>query len=345
MRKVVFTNGCFDLIHIGHIDLLKKAKKLGSKLIVGINSDLSVSNIKGKHRPIIAQDERKTILSSLKSVDEVRIFEELTPENLIREIKPDVLVKGGDWNEDEIVGAAFVKQNGGEVYTISLKESVSSSEIIKRIRGKNQGSLRAEASKGIDTIVEASIKEHQKIFDKIRKEQSANIEAAADLIFRAILRGNKILLCGNGESAVSVQHIAVEFINRFGKRSKSLAALALAANDHALTAMTNSLELKKQVGDLAKRDDVLVGISAEGSSPDMLNSIMMARKLGCKIIGLTGARGQKMAALCDACVMISTEKVFRIQEANIIIGHIWCEIVDNKFFDINFDINKSSAQN
>lgn len=341
MRKVVFTNGCFDLIHVGHIDLLKKAKKLGSKLIVGINSDLSVSNIKGKHRPIIAQDDRKTILSNLKSVDEVRIFEELTPENLIREIKPDVLVKGGDWNEDEIVGAAFVKQNGGEVHTISLKENISSSEIIKRIRGKNQGNLRTETSKDIDKIVEVSIKEHQKIFDKIRKEQSANIEATADLIFRAISQGNKILLCGNGESAVSAQHIAVEFINRFGKRSKSLAAIALTANDHALTAMANSLELKKQVGDLAKRGDVLVGISAEGSSPIVLSSIMMARKLGCKIIGLTGARGQKMTALCDACVMISTEKVSRIQEANIIIGHIWCEIVDNKFFDIN----KSSAQN
>src|SRR5207302_2347741 len=115
MEKIVFTNGCFDLLHPGHIDLLTKARELGSRLVVGINSDGSVRSIKGPDRPLQTQEARKAVLSSLKAVDEVLIFDELTPERLIGEIRPDVLVKGGDWNDNEIIGADFVRSYGGEV--------------------------------------------------------------------------------------------------------------------------------------------------------------------------------------------------------------------------------------
>src|SRR4051795_146239 len=108
MEKVVFTNGCFDLIHPGHIDLLTKARALGTRLVVGINSDRSVRSIKGEGRPIQDQNARKAVLSSMKAIDEVFIFDELTPENLIHEIRPDVLVKGGGWRADEIIGADLV---------------------------------------------------------------------------------------------------------------------------------------------------------------------------------------------------------------------------------------------
>jgi D-glycero-beta-D-manno-heptose 1-phosphate adenylyltransferase len=133
MEKIVFTNGCFDIIHPGHIDLLERAKKLGTKLIVGINSDASVKAIKGADRPFLSQDARKAVLEGLKSVDEVRIFDENTPENLIKEVKPDVLVKGGDWKPEEIIGADFVTRNGGEVFSLSLS----------RARNKNLKALAA----------------------------------------------------------------------------------------------------------------------------------------------------------------------------------------------------------
>ena len=121
---IVFTNGCFDILHPGHIDLLERAKSLGTKLIVGINSDRSVKSIKGIDRPYFNQDDRRSMLLGLKSVDEVIIFEELTPENLIKQIEPDILVKGGDWAENEIIGADFVKQNGGKVFSLPLKEVI-----------------------------------------------------------------------------------------------------------------------------------------------------------------------------------------------------------------------------
>lgn len=132
-KRVVFTNGCFDIIHAGHIDYLIKAKALGDKLIVGLNSDLSIKRIKGDKRPIIPQNLRKKVLENLKPVDLVVIFDEDTPENLIKKVKPDILVKGGDWDIKNIVGAKFVQSYGGEVKTIDFVHDISTSKIVEKI--------------------------------------------------------------------------------------------------------------------------------------------------------------------------------------------------------------------
>ena len=129
-KKVVFTNGVFDLIHSGHVDYLVKAKALGDVLIVGLNSDKSVKKIKGDKRPILKQDERSFILANLKPVDYVILFDEDTPENLIKELIPDILVKGGDWTVDKIVGNDIVIKNGGEVKSIEFVNPQSTSKII-----------------------------------------------------------------------------------------------------------------------------------------------------------------------------------------------------------------------
>ena len=129
-KKVVFTNGVFDLIHSGHVDYLVKAKALGDILIVGLNSDKSVKKIKGDKRPILIQDERSFILANLKPVDYIILFDEDTPENLIKELIPDILVKGGDWTVDKIVGNGIVIKNGGEVKSIEFVNPQSTSKII-----------------------------------------------------------------------------------------------------------------------------------------------------------------------------------------------------------------------
>ena len=132
-KKVVFTNGVFDLIHSGHVDYLSKAKKLGEVLIVGLNSDESVKRIKGDKRPILKQEERAFILSNLKPVDYVVFFDEDTPEKLISEIIPDILVKGADWSVDKIVGKDLVEKNGGKVMNIEFVNDQSTSRIIDLI--------------------------------------------------------------------------------------------------------------------------------------------------------------------------------------------------------------------
>lgn len=132
-KKIVFTNGCFDLLHPGHIDYLQKARKLGDILVIGLNSDSSITKLKGAARPINDINFRKKMLSAYDFVDYIIEFEQETPELLIQKITPDVLVKGGDYNEDTIVGSAYVKKNNGKVTIIPFLEGFSSSKIISRI--------------------------------------------------------------------------------------------------------------------------------------------------------------------------------------------------------------------
>jgi len=132
-KKVVFTNGCFDVLHAGHVDYLNKARAAGDVLILGLNSDASVKRIKGAKRPIVNQEERAFILSNLKAVDYVTLFEEDTPQEIISELIPDILIKGADWAIDKIVGRDIVEANGGEVKTISFVTDQSTTNIIQTI--------------------------------------------------------------------------------------------------------------------------------------------------------------------------------------------------------------------
>ena len=133
-EKIVFTNGVFDLLHIGHVTYLAKAAELGDKLIIGLNADSSVKRIKGDSRPINDQSSRAALLASLFFVDGVVLFEDDTPFNLITSLMPDILVKGADYTIDNIVGAKEVIANGGEVKTITFVEGYSSTSIIKKIK-------------------------------------------------------------------------------------------------------------------------------------------------------------------------------------------------------------------
>ncbi len=132
-KKIVFTNGCFDLIHTGHTRYLAKAKSFGDVLVVAVNSDASVRKIKGKKRPLTAEADRMEVLSSLESVDFVTVFSEPDPHRIISELQPDVLVKGGDWSVDQIIGREVVEARGGKVMTVPYLEGASTTGIIDKI--------------------------------------------------------------------------------------------------------------------------------------------------------------------------------------------------------------------
>lgn len=134
INDLVFTNGCFDIIHRGHVEYLNQAKSLGKYLLVGLNSDESVRKIKGEGRPINIEADRAYVLSNLKCVDAVIVFNEDTPYSLIKAVRPDILVKGGDWKEDKIVGSDVVKNYGGKVYSLKYIDSYSTSNIIDKIK-------------------------------------------------------------------------------------------------------------------------------------------------------------------------------------------------------------------
>jgi rfaE bifunctional protein nucleotidyltransferase chain/domain len=133
-RRVVFTNGCFDLLHVGHVRYLERAKRLGDLLIVAVNSDRSVRRIKGPHRPVVPQAQRAEVVAALGCVDYVVLFPTATPRPLIARVRPDILVKGADWSVERIVGKAEVEASGGTVKTIPLTRGSSTTRLIQRIR-------------------------------------------------------------------------------------------------------------------------------------------------------------------------------------------------------------------
>ncbi|HEY9167315.1 MAG TPA: D-glycero-beta-D-manno-heptose 1-phosphate adenylyltransferase [Candidatus Kryptonia bacterium] len=132
-KKVVFTNGVFDILHKGHVEYLNRAKELGDFLVVGVNSDASVKRIKGDKRPVVGQDDRAFVVSNLRSVDYVCIFDEDTPYETIKLVKPDVLVKGADWKMEDVVGRDLVEARGGKVVTIQFVDGRSTTSIIRKI--------------------------------------------------------------------------------------------------------------------------------------------------------------------------------------------------------------------
>lgn len=136
-KKVVFTNGCFDLLHVGHVRYLNEAKSKGDILVLGLNSDESVKRLKGPTRPIQNENDRAEILANLNSIDYVCLFCEDTPLELIKKVKPDVLVKGGDWQPSQIVGSDFVMSYGGKVESLQFIEGRSTTQIIEKSKSKN----------------------------------------------------------------------------------------------------------------------------------------------------------------------------------------------------------------
>jgi D-sedoheptulose 7-phosphate isomerase len=323
MGVIVFTNGCFDILHPGHIDLLERARELGTRLIVGINSDESVRRIKGNGRPFMSAEDRAKILSGLRSVDEVVVFDEPTPEKLIIQVRPDVLVKGGDWKTNEIIGADFVLSNGGKVYSLPLKEGYSSSGIVQRIRAVDNGKGVAPGIESSGDLIDKSLSQHIEVLQDVVHSQSALVSECAELIFETISKGNKILICGNGGSAADAQHIAAEFVGRYETERRGIPAIALTTDTSALTAISNDYGFERvfarQVEALAQNGDCLIAISTSGDSPNVVAAVMSARGKNCKVIGMTGARGKKLASLSDQCIMVPSDRTARIQEAHIIL--------------------------
>ncbi len=303
-------------------------------MIVGINSDSSVRAIKGEPRPFLSQTDRAVILKSLRLVDEVHIFYEPTPEKLIERIRPDVLVKGGDWKKNEIIGADFVEKNGGRVFSLALKDGYSSSRIVEKIRADSKSKTNCLSSENAG-VIEKSLEQHLEVFQTILTSEISSIQKCAGMILDTLENKGKILICGNGGSAADAQHIAAEFVGRYETERKALPAIALTTDTSALTALANDYGFERifarQVEALGNAGDLLIALSTSGNSPNVNAAVMSARQIGCKTIGLTGSEGKKLASLCDACILIPAKRTARIQEAHITIGHIWCEIVDAKY--------------
>ncbi len=328
---VVFTNGCFDVLHPGHVRFLQQARTRGTVLVVGVNSDASVRAVKGPGRPLVPQEDRAAVIAAVGCVDAVTIFEEPTPARLIAALKPDVLVKGGDWPVEQIVGADEVLTRGGRVFSIPLVPGYSTSGLLERILAAHRPAPTPDTAARADQRL-AGLAESIHVKQQLLVECGDAILKSGQLLANALLGGGKVLLFGNGGSAAEAQHIAAELIGRFQRDRRALPALALTTDTSALTALGNDYGFERvfarQIEALANPGDAVVALSTSGTSPNVLAGVMAARERKCTILGITGAGGKRLAGLCDAPVLVPSAVTSRIQEASLTIGHLWCEIVD-----------------
>ncbi|HEY3026194.1 MAG TPA: D-sedoheptulose 7-phosphate isomerase [Pyrinomonadaceae bacterium] len=182
------------------------------------------------------------------------------------------------------------------------------------------------------TLAAKTFAEHLRVMGDVMHDGLPAIQRAGDLICRALESGNKILICGNGGSAADAQHIAAELVGRYEEERRGWPAIALTTDTSALTALANDYGYEqvfaRQVQALASSGDVLIAISTSGNSPNILAAVKQAKDLACVTIALTGAGGGQLASICDAAVVVPSDRTSRVQEAHITIGHLWCELVD-----------------
>ena len=337
-QRVVFTNGCFDFLHRGHVEYLLQAKAYGQLLIVGVNSDRSVRALKGPGRPVSSEVGRAAVLSALACVDLVLIFDELTPARVIERLVPDVLAKGGDWAVEEIVGREVVEANGGRA--VSINSSVpeySSTRLMERLIAaewapQSQEDHTSDAQASEVNLIVQRLRESAQITQFVSQTLSRDIASAAQTLLKALQQGNKILLCGNGGSAGDAQHIAAELVGRFEVEREGLPAIALTTDSSVLTSISNdygfSMVFARQVTALATAGDVLIAISTSGNSDNIVRAVEAAKHRDTTTIGLLGKGGGQLAQLVDQALIVPASNTARIQEAHIMIGHILCECVD-----------------
>jgi D-sedoheptulose 7-phosphate isomerase len=183
----------------------------------------------------------------------------------------------------------------------------------------------------------ASLNQHAEVISSVVESSLDAIRGCAELLSATLSSDRKILICGNGGSAADAQHIAAELVGRYESERRALPAIALTTDTSALTALANDYDFERifarQVEALATAGDCLIAISTSGNSPNIIAAVMAARQGGCKVIGLTGASGKKLAGLCDACIVVPSDRTARIQEAHITIAHIWCEMIERAITD------------
>ena len=271
-KVIVTTNGCFDLLHTGHIQFLQQAKTLGDILIVGLNSDTSVRRIKGDGRPLLPEAERAAMLMALKAVDHVLIFDELLPNDFLAAVKPAIHCKAGDYTGEALPEAEVVRSYGGEIRILPFVEGYSTSKMIDHIlSGSNGNDHTPAAATSLDSR-RTEVMEYFLASSNVLRQTgyglAGEICMAADLMIEALHSGHKILACGNGGSSVDAQHLAGELVVRYKLDRRALPAISLTNDPSILTAAGNDYGYEevfaRQVQAYGTPGDVLVAISTSG---------------------------------------------------------------------------------
>lgn len=335
-KRVVSTNGVFDLLHPGHIAFLSQARALGDVLVVGLNSDAGVRRLKGAGRPLLSQDERALMLAALRPVDHVTVFDEDTPTVWLAALQPDVHCKAADYSAEALPEAEVVRRAGGEICILPLRAGISTSQLVERILlATRQEEPAAATTMAAEGYVLAELLRGSNVLRQTAYRLSREVVLVAERLAAILAAGGKVLLCGNGGSAADAQHIAAELVVRFRRHRLALPALALTTDTSILTAAGNDYGFEhifaRQVEAWGRPGDALIAISTSGRSANVLAAVAVARRLGLFVIGLTGSSPSPLREQADVALAVPAAETALIQQAHTAVLHLICDLVEQRF--------------
>lgn len=333
-RRVITTNGCFDLLHAGHARFLCDARALGDLLIVGLNSDASVRQLKGDGHPLVSETDRAAVLGALKSVDHIIVFNDLLPSNWLEFVQPDVHCKAADYTVEAMPEAEVIHRYGGEVRILPLAKGYSTSDLIKKAIAGRESSAPIPALPIQDrrSQIIAQLLASANVLRQTAYRTSEQLVRASDCLAESLFSGGKVLLCGNGGSAADTQHFAAELVGRFRQERNPLPAIALTTDTSILTALGNDygfeMVFARQVAALGRTGDVLIAISTSGTSRNVLAAGQVAREKGMRVIGLTGGHPSPLAEMVDIVLVVPSEDTAQIQQSHTALLHLLCDSIE-----------------
>jgi len=337
-KRIVTTNGCFDLLHVGHLHNLSEARSLGDVLIVGLNSDSSVRQLKGPGRPIVNETDRAAMLIALKVVDHVVVFDDLLPNDFLSLVRPDIHCKAGDYDEDGLPEAEGVRAHGGEVRILPLVPGYSTSLLMQQIVAAANAYVDVVPDNDDiqtldrDTLIAGQFYVGSNLLRQMAYRLNKPVSQAADMVIYALQSGHKVMVCGNGGSAADAQHFAAELVGRFRRDRQPLPAIALTTDTSILTSLGNDYGFEnifsRQVTALGQAGDVLVAISTSGQSPNILAAVGAAHSRKMKVVAFTGIKTSPLVAAADFSVCVPSQDTAQIQQGHIAAFHIICDLAE-----------------
>jgi rfaE bifunctional protein nucleotidyltransferase chain/domain len=326
-KKIVTANGCFDILHFGHLSLLSEAKASGDILIVGVNSDRTVKKIKGAGRPIFPEKERASLLVSLEFVDHVIVFDEILPNELLETIRPDIHCISGEYAKKKLPEKDVVKKSGGKIKMLPFIPGYSTSNIIQKINHhKIDPGSQASTSKDVDAIRDYLFESSQSIRCLAYQHGGTLIRISTQMV-DVIKSNGKIIFCGDGESDAETHYFAAELNRRPSLGGKSFTAIALSSDGSEKADDGDNDVFSRQLEAIGKPEDLLIAISTSGESKNILMAGETARDIGMQIIAFTGNHESPLTGLCDEILSIDSNKTTIIQQGLITAFHGICYLI------------------
>jgi D-sedoheptulose 7-phosphate isomerase len=326
---VVSTNGCFDLLHPGHVRLLQEARAMGDLLVVGLNGDASVRRLKGRTRPLLPQAARAEMLTALAAVDHVGIFDDPTPVRLLERLRPAIHCKGGDYAPEDLPEREPIERYGGMIRIVPRVPGFATSTLVDNISSR---STPEPAGERRGTAADPFCLQAAELLFTVAHQLAPAIADEGRHLAQVLERGGTIMCCGNGGSAGDAQHLAAELVGRFAMVRPGLRAIALCADSSVVTSIANDFGYEKlfsrQVEALGRPGDALVLISTSGNSPNLLEAAQAARRIGITTVGLTGADGGRLNRYLDRCLYIPSRDTPAVQQGHRAVLHAWCGAIE-----------------